>query len=1210
MIMAKEWTDKQREAICDRGNDLLVSAAAGSGKTAVLVERITRLILDDRVPVANMLVVTFAKAAAAEMRERIQSSLREALLSADDPETESFLLEQTAELPRASITNFHSFAASLLREQFATAGVDPAFRVADEIRAGLLQQDALDRLFENRFSETGERKEAFLSYLRSYGDSRSEDAVRNQILAVSRFLDSLPDPERWLSDAVLVSRMTREEFSDSAFCRFLLSDIDGMLGVAENAADGLVRLLASRGNVYEKNLLAIATGERNGIRAVRAAFGRSFDEGRDALLSLSFARFAASPSEKDAYAADKPLASELRSVYHKSDSGIIAKLRRTYCMRSLDDALTLIHRTADGAETLAGLVREFRALYRAAKDAEKLLDFADLEAYALSVLSDEPTRDALRARYRYIFVDEYQDSNRVQEELVQRLKADGTRLFFVGDIKQCIYHFRLAEPAIFNARMERYRKAASDPARRERTIDLNRNFRSEGSILSAINALFRELMEPTVSGFTYDGSQALVPGTAEAENAQTPVELHLIDKRTGKQKALNAPAGPGARPAGAAASAPVQADAPSPATDTDPAPEEELKEAEAEARLAARLIAEDLGKPYYNFLTKREEILRPDDVVILLRSATHASAFENALLDANIPAVCDTGESYFDTVEIAVFLNLLTVIDNLHSDEALISVLYSALYRFTADELAAIRIEKSDASYADALLFYAENGPDEALRTRVRVFLDSINRFRDEARFRPLSDFLWDLMIGTGYYYYAGALPAGQVRQANLRALTERAASYEAAGGKGLPGWIRFVRAMKDRNLKVPPVKSSPGRSAVRIMTIHKSKGLEFPFVLIPRLGNRGKNNKTDPIPLSSDAALALPFVDRTLHVHSKTLLESAIERRKAREELAEELRILYVAMTRAKHKLVLVGTATAGQMELFESGLSEARGSVTAALCFLDWILGSRDFRSAIAPPVIHSYPELASGAEPEESGRPFAALQYGFGTGPSAFKDELTRKMRWRYPYADAARTPSKMTVTEINRKTDGKDPFRIPLSVPSFARSGEKTAFSGAQRGTFLHRVLEHIPFRDGWTSETVRAFIDEMTAREFFTPEEAATVPEDAVVRFFRSPLGRRAIRAEAAGTLFRETDFTLALPGGETVQGTIDLFFRDEDGNWVLVDYKSNYLDDDENAEDALLETYRSQLLLYRKALARIKKIAVHETYLYAFGHDKALRLTE
>ncbi|MBR5742152.1 MAG: UvrD-helicase domain-containing protein, partial [Firmicutes bacterium] len=527
--MAREWTEKQREAIEDRGNDLLVSAAAGSGKTAVLVERITQLILRDRVPVTNMLVVTFTKAAASEMRERIHRSLRDALAEAADPETEEFLRTQVSDLPRASISNFHSFASSLLREHFAVAGVDPAFRVADEIRADLLKGDALDDLFELRFAETGTRKEAFLSYLRSYASSRSEDRVKAQIRKISDFLDSLPDPEGWLRAAATLPGMSREEFLSSPFYRFALEDASALLADAEQAADELVALFSAK-DVYRNNLLPLATSERDAIRKAREAFGRSLDEGREAVNAISFARFSAKAAEKADYAIDGPYGKRLRAVYHetsKSRPGLVEQVRRTYAMRSAEDALTLIRGTAEATETLTELVREFRALYRARKDAEKLLDFADLESYALAVLSDEPTRDALRARYRYLFVDEYQDSNRVQEDLIKRLKSPSERLFCVGDIKQSIYGFRLAEPAIFGSRMALYRASSAN----EKTIDLNRNFRSEGSILTAINALFEGLMEPTVSGIAYDETQALVPGTEAAANARTPVELHLIDAR-------------------------------------------------------------------------------------------------------------------------------------------------------------------------------------------------------------------------------------------------------------------------------------------------------------------------------------------------------------------------------------------------------------------------------------------------------------------------------------------------------------------------------------------------------------------------------------------------------------------------------------------------------------------------------------------------------
>lgn len=1188
--MARVWTEKQNEAITDRGNDLLVSAAAGSGKTAVLVERIIRLILEDRIPVMNMLVVTFTKAAASEMRERIQMSLREKLASETDPVAEEFLRAQVSDLPRANITNFHSFASTLLREYFAVAGIDPAFRVADEVQADLLKRDALDDLFEIRFGETGERKEAFLSYLRSYAPARSEENVRDSVLSISDFLDSLPDPDAWLLSAASFPEMTREEFEQTDLFRFLLQDIDRELSDAVESSDRLVALLQSN-PCYKDHLLDIAVTENTAIKTAKDAFRVSFDEGRNALNGITFARFAALKAEKEAYDADGPYAKRLRAVYHNADKshpGVIEKLTRLFGPRSLDDALEMIRATAPPAALLTELVSEFRALYREKKDAEKLLDFADLESYALAVLRDDATHETLKNRFRYIFVDEYQDSNRVQETLVKSLKSPSNSLFFVGDVKQSIYRFRLAEPAIFNARAARYQGASLDA--HEKKIDLNRNFRSEGSVLSSVNALFSTLMEPTVSGIVYDETQALIPGTEEAEKAKTPVELHLVDPR-------------GEEPVAADESAEE-------AESADVLPEEELKDAEKEARLAASLLLRDLGKPYYNFNTKQEEILCPQDAVILLRASTSASVFEDALSEAGIPVITDTGDSYFDTVEISVFLNLLEVIDNLRRDEALISVLHSPLFRFTADELASVRVHSKDVSFADALLAYGETGEEEALRLRVRSFFASLETFREDARFVPLSDFLWNLMLDSGYYHYIGALPGGALRQANLRALTERASSFEANGGKGLSDWIRFVRQMKSGKVQIPQVKPNAGLEAVRIMTIHKSKGLEFPYVLIAQTGKPMRGNKKDGYPLSPDGILALPYVNREKRATSKTLLSIGLELQKEREERAEELRVLYVAMTRAKHKLVLTGTVSRDTIEAYESGLPMARGGVLTASSYLDWLLGSDAFRKETGSPHLHSSRELVSLVSSEEASLSAyrASLANGFGTS-SPFAEELSRRLLWTYPYRDATETPSKSTVTELNRKAEGSLPFRAPLAVPSFARSG-KISFSGAQKGTLLHRVLEHIPFREGWTEETVRAFIQEMVSQEFFTQEEGDAVPASSVVRFFESPIGKRAVSAEKAGTLFRETDFTLQLPDGATVQGTIDLFFKNPDGTVVLVDYKSNRLDDTETAEEALLETYRRQLLLYKQALEQIKHLHVSEVYLYAFSRDKALALKE
>ncbi|MBQ3107109.1 MAG: UvrD-helicase domain-containing protein, partial [Firmicutes bacterium] len=820
--MANIWTKEQQEAIDSRGKDLLVSAAAGSGKTAVLVERIKKLILQDKVPVTAMLVVTFTKAAASEMREKIQKALSKELLRTDLPaEEERFLKEQLSQLHRANISTFHAFAAELLREYFPVAEVDPGFKVCDDVQSRLLQNAAMEELLRSRFEGEGAYKEDFLEFLRLYGTSKGEETVKSMILQIHRFVESLPDPEAWLAEAAAFPGKSLEEFRATRQFQWMQRDIGRYLRRAQKAANDLEKDLMER---YPLNLGLKAASDAKQVRKICAAFEKSFDEGRELCLAASFEQFRAKKEEKEQYAVEKK-SIERRRAYYKEGLKDLAAL---YLRDDLAGALEWIRGTQKPAETLCALAAEFGDLYRQQKERKNLLDFSDLEHCALRILREEEARKTLQGRFRHIFVDEYQDSNLVQEELIARLKAEDNNLFLVGDVKQSIYRFRLAEPGIFLARGERYGKKEEEGGQEsEKRLDLNRNFRSEGGILDSVNRLFRGLMEREISGMDYDDAAALYPGTADAAARRTPVELHLVDPRkteapAGAAGADGAPESPEGAPAGAPANS---EGAPKGAAHSEPAaPEAELKRAEAEAALAAELIAKAIGKPFYDKNSGAERPLQYRDVVILLRAGTGSTAYEQALLDRGIPAYTNVGEGYFDTLEIGVFLDLLRVIDNRRQDKPLISTLHSAIFRFTADELAAIRLERREGSFAEAFLFCAEEGSREDLREKCRKAAALLEHFRNRSRFLPLEDFLWELMEGTGYYHYAGALPGGSIRQANLRALTEKATAYEASDGKGLFGWIRFVEAMQAGKISVPQVKmAGENDDVVRIMTIHKS---------------------------------------------------------------------------------------------------------------------------------------------------------------------------------------------------------------------------------------------------------------------------------------------------------------------------------------------------------------------------------------------------
>lgn len=1134
-----KWTEEQRQAIEIRDMSILVSAAAGSGKTAVLVERIKQLILQENLSLDELLVVTFTNAAASEMREKIVATIP----------------EQMDQIHKSHISTFHSYALEVIRRYFHMTDIDPGFKICDDAQRILLQNEAMEKLFQHRFEKQDPK---FLGFIRLYGGSKNEDAVKGMILELYDFIQSLPDPYSWLELKTEMLSVDCDDFKSGPLFKELLLNIKEGLASVTFELKRVSEIVSDHGL---DRLTAKAEADLRMTEKIWRDFMEDYDKGFESLSGAAFQRFTATKEEKPVY---EEIKDEIKLIRDESKDAL-KKLAAMYCAKPLAEYISEINDTFQSALTLKDLVSEFNNYYSEAKRKKNLLDFSDIEHYALAILSEEAASSEYRNKFKYIFIDEYQDSNLVQEALIEKIRRDGN-VFMVGDVKQSIYKFRLAEPEIFINKYERFRNG-EDPHGMK--LDLNRNFRSKEPVIQAVNHLFSRIMNKRSSGIEYDDSAALYKGIDYSGDTEHKVEFHLVDDKIIDDSDLDDE---------------IKA----------------MKKAEIEALAAAAIIKEARGAPYYNVKKNEERKLEYKDMVILLRSASGiAGIYCEAFEHEGIPVYIDTGDGYFDTMEVSVFMNLLKVIDNRKQDIPLISILRSAIFGFTIDELAIIRSEYKTGSYFDAFSHYINEGDNESIKEKCKRAVNDLGQWRKQSRLLPLSEYIWKLIRETGYYTYVGALSGGTQRQANLRALSEKAGQYETGSGKGLFGFINYIEAIIKKKIAVAPVKLlGENDDVVRIMTVHKSKGLEFPMVLLGGLGRSFHRESGGTLSLHKELGIALRQIEKGRRYYRNTLLQNIIGARVSWEAMAEEIRILYVALTRAMDKLVLLGYAADVEKAVNKAAAKDVSNIVNGR-SYLDFLLpGFRDNQEIS----FHIHNRQSMGLiRAEQKGikeRLWHEMENGFSEDAEV-RSAVRQRLDWEYGYLGALSSKSKYAVSELNKYE--KD--RRPAVGTQRQIQSEKAA-----EGIIYHKVMEHIPLHDGeYNSDMVDQYVLDLINGEILTGEEAAKIDPMRILRFLQSDLGVRLRKAEK---VYREKAFNMLYEkDGEViiVQGIIDCFFI-EKGKYILIDFKSGYATYSAENIDTIVDSYSGQMKLYRRALEQIRGATVEEAYLYLFSINKAIRI--
>ncbi len=1183
----RKWTDRQQEAITARSREVLVSAAAGSGKTSVLIQRVMALLLEG-VPLDRMLVVTFTHAAADEMKNRLTDLLSEA--AGQDPR----LKKQYLLLGRADICTLHSFCQKVIRRHFQAAGTDPLSRPADELLAGELFDAALDQALEAFYVQTDADAKALM-------DRFSDREIEDMAGRLYRFLMAQDSPWEWL-DSSLTDLEQGSLYEHPWYgvmrreTRLILSGAEDLLRTCRDLCerpDGPARYL-----MMIQDDLALLDRLREWLRG----------DSRSGFPALTFSRLSTKAAGESEDPAARERARDLRDRAKELIRQAMGLLPSGE--REAEEWMGEVRATLPPLRALAGLVRDTHGRYMRAKAERALWDFSDMEHLALKALTDPQIAREVAGAYDALFVDEYQDISSIQEAIIRKLHDGENTLFMVGDVKQSIYRFRLADPTLFLQKSRDFRPGGEEASR---LITLRENFRSRPRILKAVNLVFDFAMRSDATEITYDDEARLVPQDGVGEGL--PVELWLIEKGE-DEPAEEDPADDESLPDGLSEDeAPDEGE-----TGEETPPKKGGGEMERafvyEARLIARRVSELLGTPIPDGKGTRPLQLR--DVAVLLRAASgRAAVMAEILCQAGIPAYSDADSQLYAQQEVRDLIALLQVLDNPRQDTPLMHVLSCPVFSFSPGDLARVRQHdpRPETSFSQA--FYSLSETDPACRG----VLDTLGNWRFMSANMPLEQFIRYLLRQSGLYAAAGAKEDGGLRRANLRLLAASAAPMPEP--QTLGGFLRrTLSAMKGKS-GVRSASIGMQENVVRIMTIHKSKGLEFPVVFLPDLA-ASFSRKQQAFPLCMDAGtgLAMETVFPEARLKREGFGVRAIRIKKSREELSEEARLLYVGMTRAKERLVLIGAPENASAALARWSHPPGDYAAGSASCMLDWV----------CTPL---YPALSSKRD-------------GLWDAPGGSRWMLSRRMTGSLPAAgnSAAQTsprtftaapgrdiirlfaqpasspalPLKSSVTAlvtgragIETEDEEETPAlkrrelqfdRPPMPLPRLAGEQQLT---GAQRGAAAHKALcaldpsRFVRLEVAELKDALAQALKEMQGQGLLRAEEAEALDTGAIEAFFFSDLARR--MADSAER-HAEWPFTLKAEGGVILQGVLDACFL-EDGGWVLVDYKTDWGDPDE-----LGRRYRDQMRWYMRALRDITGLPVKEAWLYLLRLSQAVRVEE
>ena len=1188
--MAEKLTNEQQAAVNSRERSLLVSAAAGSGKTKVLVERLFSYVEREGANLDDFLIITYTRAAASELRGKIAKALNERMER--DPGN-YHLRQQMLRVYRADIKTVDAFCTSLLRENCHLLGEDarghalrPDFRVLDENEAEVLRGRVLARTLEDFYDHLTSGGTLLADTL---GAGRDDSALEQLVLELHAKLQAQPYEDKWLDAQRAFWRAVPEKIEDTPYGKILLNEVGRKARHCKSLLQRAAQEMCANDALNQKYAPAFLDASYQ-LEALEGKIAQGWDAARG--VTIAFPRLAA---VKDSDGGE--MKARMKGLWDNCKETV--KGFAELFAASSDEAVEDLRTMAPAMLALIDLTADFSRRYNEEKRRRNAADFSDQEHEAIRLLvaeNGEPTELAalVSTRYREIMVDEYQDTNEVQNRIFDAISCKGENLFTVGDVKQSIYRFRLADPRIFLQHYNTWPPLAAADEHESAKLLLSRNFRSRREVLEATNFVFRNVLSREMGELDYGEDEMLRPGASYAESSVCGAEFHLLDlpTQTGEHR---------------------------------------VRASEAEAAFVADYIRNMLSSkfPVQDDKTRELRPVREEDIVILMRSpSTRLLDYRRALESRGIRCAADAGEDFFASMEIAVLFSFLQVIDNPRQDVPLIAVLRSPLFGFVPDELAALRSQQRTGDFYDALLL-SEDGHSKA-------FLAVLRSLRDSAAHLSVRELLSEIYRKCNVLGIFGAMHRGAERKDNLLAFLELSEDFARTGRQGLFDFVCTLREQLASG-EAAAMQTTHASSGVRIMSIHKSKGLEFPVVILSDLARRFSNmDFQSSVLVHPQLGLGPVCVDARRHIQYPTIARQALERTLRREAKAEELRVLYVAMTRAKEKLVMVHTqANAGGRVADLMALSDCPvlpEAVDSGKCMGDWIMLPLLQRSEAGA--------LRAFAGQNSEGRFFAeetpwtvcvhdGLQFAAPAQQSDAAEEERAPQReelpadfaalsYRYPYAEQTAFPAKLTATQLKGRAIDEEisenttlPPRLRnLCKPKFLAG--KTALTGAERGTALHLVMQDLDFFCEPNEQSVREQIEKLRAQRKLTDEQANAVDVRAIVRFLRSDLAARIrkskqVEREYRFSLLRPVRDFSSLDADDSVllQGVVDCFFE-EDGELVVVDFKTDHVSRAQLDERA--EHYRPQLEAYSMALTRVMGKKVKEKVLYFFSAGEEVRL--
>lgn len=1259
--MKPQWTADQQKVIDLRDSNILVSAAAGSGKTAVLVERIIGRITDRQTPVDidRLLVVTFTKAAAAEMRGRIGEALQQKLEQTPDDDN---LQRQIGLLHNAQITTIDSFCQHIIRNYFHVIDLDPMFQVGDETDLKIMKEAVLGEVLEQKYADARQKEnQVFLDAMQMFATGRTDKEIESIVLKLYELAQSYPFPdeqlEQWKNSYALRSV---EEMEQTEWMEKYIADVQMIVAECEKKAFAAYQISVD-GVGLEVYTPTVQT-EWQQIKELRKC--KTLQELCDGIGKISFGRLSAIRGNKH----DKELQEQIKALRASYRDKGIEQLQKEMLAEPPEEMLAMMQQMDAPVRELVQLTIDFGKAFAEKKREDGIIDFADMEHFALQILvtRDEDgnsvpsaTAKELQEYYEEIMTDEYQDSNYVQEMIltsISRGPEQSPYLFMVGDVKQSIYQFRLARPDLF---MEKYHAYDTEEGGNRR-IDLRQNFRSRASVLESANYIFERIMRQDFGGIAYDDAAKLVPGAV----------FDPCEERTADQTEIIL-------------------------LNMDAQEDNDFGKRELEAMAIGQKIRDMVQGDHPMYVSDKGGY-RPieyRDIVILLRSMKGwTEEFQETLADMGIPAMAPKKTGYFATLEVQTMLNLLRVIDNPRQDIPFVAVLRSPIYGLQDEELAKIAAERSGLQYLDNIWAYCDRHED-VLSEKLSDLLDTLQEYRRKAETVSVYELLREIYEETGYYALMSAMPGGEQRSANLDILLQQAIEFAENGHRGIFGFCRYIEMLKKSDIDFGEATVGTVANAVQLVSIHKSKGLEFPVVFVAGMGKQfNKQDMRKKLLLDVDYGVGANYVDLEERLYKPTVMKRFIARQMLENSLSEEVRILYVALTRAKEKLILTGTVKGIENKLQSwdlTGASLQHSALLGAATYLDWIMPALADRPIFGqcisrvtdgkgqdPSDLQENDMTQETEDPSVKDRvlydstdqdPLFRLEVICADAQIAgemeqlehillrrealkhqditkecdaeLAEQLRCQREYQYPYANEQKLPVKISVTELKRRAMEQQKMAVRAEVPedevtemvpgtADRQTGiedeavydipqpkfrqTKESIGAAERGTLYHFVMEHLPYEQMGDHFTAEMMLAQMQKAGLLREEERNCLKPQKFDRFMQSVLGKRMQQAAKRGALRREQQFMLEIPVMELypeleseetvlVQGIIDACFE-EDGEWVLVDYKTDYVR--YGMEQTLVDRYRVQLEQYARALEQLTGMKVREQIIYSFALDK------